>query len=232
MAQNGGRGWLKGTAFGCAAVSIWAGWSVVTRLAVTSGLDAWDVTALRFGVAGVVLAPVVARRGLALDRLGWSGLAILIAGVGAPYVLVAAYGLRFAPAYDQGALNPGCMPLFVGLLAAIVLREVPSIGQRNQDFLVHTARRRPHCGVACREGWDALRWSGDALFLVASLLTAGFTVVMQRAKLDPLHAIALVATGSLALWLPLYLACFGVHISPVAARGSRDWAGGVPGPPW
>jgi drug/metabolite transporter (DMT)-like permease len=103
---------------------------VVTRLAVTSGLDAWDVTALRFGVAGVVLAPVVVRRGLALDRLGWSGLVMIIAGVGAPYVLVAAYGLRFAPAYDQGALNPGCMPLFVGLLAAVVLREPTALAQK------------------------------------------------------------------------------------------------------
>ena len=37
---------------------------------------------------------------------------MLVTGLGAPYALVAAGGLRFAPAYDQGALNPGCMPLF------------------------------------------------------------------------------------------------------------------------
>jgi len=41
------------------------------------------------------------------------GLAVIITGLGAPYALVAASGLRFAPAYDQRALNPGCMPLFV-----------------------------------------------------------------------------------------------------------------------
>src|SRR5438874_9285912 len=105
--------YLKGAAFGVAAVSIWASWSVITRLAVTTGLDAWDIAALRFGVAGLILMPVVMRRGLAGDRLGWLGLATIIAALGAPYVLVAAAGLRFAPASDQGALNPGCMPLFV-----------------------------------------------------------------------------------------------------------------------
>jgi len=115
--------YLRGAVFGFAAASIWASWSAITRLAVTTGLDAWDIAALRFGVAGLLLSPVLVQRGLARDRLGWRGLAVIIAGLGAPYALVAAGGLRFAPAHDQGALNPGCMPLFVALIAAIVLRE-------------------------------------------------------------------------------------------------------------
>src|SRR6266849_2181586 len=70
--------YLKGATFGFAAVSIWASWSVVTRLAVTTSLDAWDIAALRFGVAGLLLSPVLVRRGLARDRLGSLGdLAIL-----------------------------------------------------------------------------------------------------------------------------------------------------------
>ena len=87
---------LMGAAFGFAAVSIWASWSVVTRLAVTTSLDAWDIVALRFGVAGLLLSPVLVQRGLARDRRGWLGLAVIIAGAGAPYALVAAVGLRFA----------------------------------------------------------------------------------------------------------------------------------------
>src|SRR5271166_4056432 len=51
--------------------------------------------------------------------MAWTG--AIIAGTGAPYALVAAAGLHFAPACDGGALNPGCMPLFVALIAAIGL---------------------------------------------------------------------------------------------------------------
>jgi EamA-like transporter family protein len=122
--------YLKGAVSGFAAVSIWASWSVITRLAVTTGLDASDIVALRFGVAGLLLSPVLLQRGLARDRLGWLGLAVIISGAGAPYALVAAVGLRFAPAYDGGALNPGCMPLFVAVISALVLGEKHSTARK------------------------------------------------------------------------------------------------------
>ena len=90
--QSANPNYLKGALFGLAAVSIWAGWSAMTRLAVTTGLDAWDIPALRFGVAGLLLLPIIARRGLALGRLGWIGLGGLIVGTGAPYALVVGPG--------------------------------------------------------------------------------------------------------------------------------------------
>src|SRR5207302_3418250 len=99
--------YLNGAVFGVAAASIWAGWSAMTRLAVTTSFDASDIAALRFGLSGLILAPVIVRRGLARDRLGWLGLTVVIAGGGAPYALMAAEGLRFAPASIAPALNPG-----------------------------------------------------------------------------------------------------------------------------
>ena len=166
--------YLKGAVFGFAAVSIWASWSVVTRLAVTTGLDASDIAALRFGVAGLLLPPVLLQRGLARDRLGWLGLAVIIAGTGAPYELVAAVGLRFAPAYDGGALNPGCMPLFVAVISALVLGEKHSTARKLGLSLILA-------GILIIVGWQAAIWSpsrtfGDALFLFAAFLTACFTV--------------------------------------------------------
>lgn len=208
---------LTGAACGFAAVSIWASWSVITRLAVTTNLDASDVAALRFCVAGLLLAPVVVRQGLARDRLGWLGLAVLVAGLGAPYALIAAGGLRFAPASDQGALNPGCMPLFVALIAAPVLQEKLTAMRKSGLSLILA-------GAVIIVGWHAAVWNagwsgsrsfGDALFLVAAFLTACGTVVMRQAKLDPLHAAALVSTGSLVIYLPIYLTWHGTRLAEV-----------------
>lgn len=208
--------YLRGAVLGLAGVSIWAGWSAITRLAVITNLDVWDIPALRFGVAGLLLLPIVIRRGLALDRLGWSGLAGLIVGTGAPYALVAALGLRFAPAYDAGALNPGCMPLFVALITAIVLGEKPSTTQKIGLSLILS-------GALIIVGWRGTTWSisrsvGDVLFLVASFLTAGYTVIMRESKLPPVHVAALVATGSLVVYAPVYFGIRGLHLAqmPVA----------------
>lgn len=211
--QSGTTNYLRGALFGFAAVSIWAGWSAMTRLAVTTSLDAWDIPALRFGVAGLLLLPVVVRRGLAVDRLGWLGLGGIIAGTGAPYVLVVAVGLRYAPAYDAGALNPGCMPLFVALIAATVLGEKPSTAQKTGLSLILF-------GALIIVGWHGTAWSisrsfGDMLFLVASCLTACYTVIMRRSKLDPIHVAALVSTGSLVIYAPVYLGLQGFHLAGV-----------------
>jgi drug/metabolite transporter (DMT)-like permease len=210
-----GSGYLRGALFGIAAASIWAGWSAVTRLAVTTSLDAWDIAALRFGVAGLLLAPIVLRRGLARDRLGWPGLGAIITGLGAPYVLVAAAGLRFAPASDQGALNPGCMPLFVALIAAVAIGERLA-RTRKLGLALILAGALVIVGWHVEDwsaGWTASRRVGDALFLCASFLTTCFTLVMSRAKLDPLHATSLVATGSLVIYLPVYLVLFGTRLA-------------------
>jgi drug/metabolite transporter (DMT)-like permease len=202
--------YVKGAVFGFAAAAIWASWSAITRLAVTTSLDTSDIAALRFGVAGLLLLPVVARQGLARDRLGWLGLTAIVAGAGAPYALLAAGGLRFAPAADQGALNPGCIPLFVALIATVVLGEKLSTALRLGLSLILA-------GALLIVGWHAAAWGasrmfGQALSLSAALLWACFTVVMQQVKLDPLHAAALVSTGSLVTYLPIYFAFYGTRL--------------------
>ena len=117
-----GMQYLRGALYGLAAVSIWSGWIVVARLGLRTSLTPWDIAALRFGVAGLILLPYVFNKGLAFDRLGWVGLAAIVLG-GAVPVFLANSGLLFAPVAHAGALFPGVMPLMVALLAAALLRE-------------------------------------------------------------------------------------------------------------
>src|SRR5881394_1148440 len=98
--------YVRGALYGLAAVSIWAGFIVVARLGLRTSLTPWDIAAVRFGVAGSLLLPYVMSKGLALERLGWIGLAAIVIGCGAPMVLLANAGLVFAPAAHAGALFP------------------------------------------------------------------------------------------------------------------------------
>ena len=71
--------------------------------------------------------------------------------------------------------------------------------------------------------------SGALLALLAAFMWAVFTVVMRRAGLDPLHAAALVSTGSLVIYLPIYLAWRGAALAhaPLAELVSQAVFQGV-----
>lgn len=201
--------YVAGALFGLAAVCVWATWISITRLGVTTSLSVYDLTMLRFATAGILLAPVVIRKGWALDRLGWPRLAVLVSGAGAPYVLVASSGLRFAPAAHAGALMPGVMPLFVALIAALFMKEKFSAPRKvGYAFIA--------LGVFAIVGASALAASGDQtqghlLFLTAAFMWACYAIVLRQSQLDPLHGAALVAAGSCFLYLPLYFATQGAH---------------------
>ncbi len=204
------KSYVVGALCGLAAVSIWAGWMAITRLGVTTSLTVYDLTMLRFGTAGLLLLPVLLRHGLALDRLGWWRWLALVFGAGAPYSLVAASGLRFAPAVHGGVLIPGVMPLFVALLSAAVLRETFSATRKLGYILIGL-------GIVIIAGIETLmsaegRIIGPLLFLSAALIWACYTLVLKQSGLAPLHAAAIVSVGSAVLFFPVYLTINGIRV--------------------
>ena len=114
---------ITGAACASVAVAIWAGWLVVMRMGVKTTISVPDLAALRFAVAGLVLLPVVLRRGLAFDRLCFAGIFALVLGGGVPHVLIVGVGLSFAPVAHASVLTQGIVPLSVALVAAVVLKE-------------------------------------------------------------------------------------------------------------
>ena len=121
MQEQTPANYAHGALYGLAAVCIWAAFIVVSRFGVRTSLTPWDITAIRYSMAGLLLFPYLASKGLAIDRLGWLGLLAIIVGCGAPPVLLVNAGLLFAPAAHAGALYPGVSPLIVVVLAAIFL---------------------------------------------------------------------------------------------------------------
>jgi drug/metabolite transporter (DMT)-like permease len=206
VARERSAHYVRGALCGLAAVSIWAGNIVVAGLGLRSSLTPWDIAAIRFGVAGLVLMPYLIRRGVALDRLGWIGVGALVLG-GAPTVLLANAGLLFAPAAHAGALFPGVMPLMVVALAVPILNEPFPLPKR--------------IGVAViAAGVVGIVWGsngtlgtaqniGHLLFLGSALSFACYTVALRRARLEGLHAAAISAVGSMLLYVPVYAAVAG-----------------------
>jgi drug/metabolite transporter (DMT)-like permease len=205
--------YARGALFGLAAVLIWAGNIVVAGLGLRSDLTPWDISAIRFGVAGLILAPYLMRRGFAIDRLGWIGVLALVLG-GAPTVLLANAGLLFAPASHAGALFPGVMPLVVAVLAAVILKEAFTLQKKAGFVLIATGV----VGIVSVSGATigTTQNIGHLLFLASALAFACYTVAMRRARLEGLHAAAISAVGSMLIYLPPYAMVAGAGIFDAA----------------
>jgi drug/metabolite transporter (DMT)-like permease len=183
------------------AALIWAGFPAITKLSMASNaLDAWDITALRFGVGGLLLLPLFARR--RLGSLSPAAAVFLACGAGAPYVLLTAGGLAFAPGGHMGVMTPSCMLLCSTLGSRLILREQLT-GGRIAGALAITA------GLVVL-GWDGLQnhgeltWLGDTMFILGGLFWASYTIGLRVWRVEPVHATAVVGVLSMALYLPGY----------------------------
>jgi len=188
-------GWLAALA----TVTIWAAWAVGTRHAVTHDLPPAALGLLRFGIPALLLAPIAWRIGLfprGLDPLKALGLL----GSGAPFFLIVAWGMQFAPAAEIGPLLPGTMPLFVALIGWLVFGERLA-GLRVFGFALILA------GVACIGGYGLLfsgngAWRGHLLLLTGAGLWGIYTHAYRRSGLSALQAAALIGLWSFLILLP------------------------------
>jgi drug/metabolite transporter (DMT)-like permease len=193
-----------GAAWAVFAISIWAGWFISTRFDGAAGLTAYDIVALRFGVAGVVLLPVAIGLRGGLGLLRWRTALALFAGSGAVYSLSTTAGLFFAPAAEGAALTPGVMPMATALLSVLLFKERLSRSQVIGLSLI-LAGVIVIAGLGLFQGTHRA-WIGHILFVTGAFLFAGYTIALRRSGLSGLEAAALVSVWSCALYLPFYAA--------------------------
>jgi drug/metabolite transporter (DMT)-like permease len=208
--------WGVGVLCGLGVALIWSGWSVATRLAMTTHLAPADVTFLRFGVSALFLWPILLRNGFGFKQIGIAKVCLMLIGAGVPFMMVASVGVQFAPASHIATLMIGSMPIFVALLSALLYKERFSRIQLCGLVTVIA-------GATCMGGYAIIanraggEWRGDLLFLCGGLLFASYTVIQRRSGLSPWHATALVNVGSAVVFTPIYFLFLspGIFTAPV-----------------
>ncbi|MEQ8690186.1 MAG: DMT family transporter [Pseudomonadales bacterium] len=153
---------------------------------------------LRFGVAALILAPVIVRRGAGTDRLGVPSLVAVVFAFGAPYVLLIALALETAPAAAAGALNPGVMAIASVLMGWAFFGD--RIGSARLAGLIVTAM-----GIVLFARAGGAITTGHLILIGTGTMWAAYSLIVRRAAVPALNATAIVAVGSAALYLPVYL---------------------------
>ena len=209
---------VLGSVAALAAVLITGIYPALTRLSIaTNTLSPADLLLFRFGVSGLLFAPLLVRRARQIPPAQWLAaipLSLLQGwGMGACVI----FGLQFAPASHAAALGPGAIAAWIALIG----------------FIAHGVRIRPRkivgiCAIIAGAAlvlfgsYQGLSLStamlGDGMFLLASAMGATYLIEVQRRRLDPVVAAALVCVASAIVVVPWHSASATSAIATAPAR--------------
>jgi len=192
-----------GIAAAFASVAIGAGWQVATRLGTTTSLQPVDLALLRYCIPAILLAPIWWRVRPIPANVDRRVLLAMLIGGGLPFGLLGMVGAQFAPVAHMGALLPGAMPLFVALLAAIVLGERFSVARLAGFMLILLGIAA--IGARALLVRDDGAWRGDLLFLSAAFVWAIYTIAFRRSGMTPWQSSAIICLWSALFVMPLWL---------------------------
>lgn len=197
------RSRLAGMLWAALAVSIFSGWFVITRFSVTRELRIWDITALRFGIGALILAPVLIRRRTALSARAWrEGLVFSILW-GMPFVLLVALGLSLTSAAQAASIAPTLMPLFAGVFAWAFLGERQGWQRWTGYTAIYVGLALLVLAGAATHGLPSL--VGLSALAAAAAMWAVYTLLFRKSGLTPIESAALICFWSAVFFLPAYV---------------------------
>ncbi|OYU42122.1 MAG: hypothetical protein CFE44_25815, partial [Burkholderiales bacterium PBB4] len=113
------RNQVLGVICGIGVILLFSSFTLVSKIGFASSLKIVDIAAIRFFIAGILMAPVLFHFGLSGIRFRDAFLLTFTGGIG--FALLAYSGFSMAPASHGAALLHGTLPLFSAVLAYIFL---------------------------------------------------------------------------------------------------------------
>ena len=207
-----------GLAWGLLAAAIWAGYSVLARLGVTSGLSPVDMSLLRFAPGALLMLPLMWRWGWRdLAGIGW-GRGLLLALLAGPgFSLLFMGGFTLAPLAHGAVIAPsGQMLAGLGLSAWLAHQPLSRESLIGAGFVVLGLLFMG--GDSLLHGQGGATLLGDLMFAVAGFCWGLFGTLSRRWRVEPLRVTVVVLVLSFLLFAPPYL--LFADLSRLAAAGA------------
>lgn len=180
---------------------IWSGFLVFSRAGMQSGLTPFDLTALRFLVAGALVLPFAKAwwpRHLPLHAI----LSMSIFGPGALYNILMYFGLKGSSAAYGGAFANGSLPIFTILLGLLFARRVPSWRQLIAVLILLVGAVL--IGIPGMRAGGSSVASAVSFFLAASAVLSIYVMGVKHWQVEARQALVLVSVPNALLFLPVW----------------------------
>ena len=193
---------LKGFAYVLFAVIIWSGWTVISRFAVKWNLSPYDVTAIRFTTAGIILLPVLIKKGFAISGHNVRDSLVMSLLMGAGFVNIATMGMLFAPVSHISTTLNGTTAILTTIAGIFLLGERFSRSQFSGIVITVTGLV---VIFTAKEASAPDIHLGHALFITAASMWAAYIYLVKKWKVEALHSAAIVSVFSMFYYMPFYL---------------------------
>ena len=198
----------QGYLFVCITMCIWGGFTILSRLNLHWHVSAWDLVAMRFAIAFLILMPVlVYKKDLAFL---WHPRPIILALTGGlAYCLTVYTAFLHAPAAHAAIFLNGCIPLCTAVAAYLLFKQ-PFDKHTWLSLSIMLSALALMSYLMLHEQASAFG-IGDILFFLSAVWWGIFTVLLKQWKLSAWHSMASVAIWSALIYLPIYILFIPKH---------------------
>ncbi len=192
---------------------IWGGFTIFSRLNAHWHVSVWDLVAMRFAIASLILIPVlIYKKDFAFL---WHPRPVILALIGGLiYCLTVYTAFLHAPAAHAAIFLNGCIPLCTAVAAYLLFRQ-PFDKHTWFSLLIMMAALILMSYLMLHEQASALG-VGDLLLFISAIWWGIFTVLLKQWKLSAWHATAGVVIWSAIIYLPIYLLFIPKHFQDAA----------------
>jgi drug/metabolite transporter (DMT)-like permease len=157
---------------------------------------------LRFTVAGALLLPILIYKSVNAKFVFTKG-TILAIGAGAPYVLLATYGVSLSSSAHFGTIAPSSMLVFSAIGGVVLFKETLSVARCLGIIAIVTGVIS--IGALNFQSANAQIILGDVMFVGCGALWASFTLLCKWWDIDSWVATAMVSVVSGVVCAPFAL---------------------------
>jgi drug/metabolite transporter (DMT)-like permease len=198
----------QGYLFVLITMCVWGGFTIFSRLNLHWHVSAWDLVAMRFAIAFLILMPIlIYKKDLAFL---WHPRPVILALTGGlAYCLTVYTAFLQAPAAHAAIFLNGCIPLCTAVAAYLLFRQ-PFDKHTWLSLSIMLSALALMSYLMLHDQASALGL-GDLLFFISAVWWGIFTVLLKQWKLSAWHSMASVAIWSAIIYLPIYILFIPKH---------------------
>ena len=193
---------VKGILAACLVICIWSIWLVISRVGAQSDLTIFDLTAIRYGVSGLITLPVVIYfkpwRNLGIIRMITVTLCL-----GPPYIFCVFGGFIYAPVAHGGVFLNGSLPVLTLLIGVTFFSQKVSYRQYCGIILIFLASYFSLEDL--NKTITTITWKGDILFFVSAVFFSGYLIFARQWNLSMMEVVFCSSTLNCLIYVPLWL---------------------------